>query len=160
MKKKYEQDSGVMKIKINVVATVRDAKSGRVKRTKKFHNLLPTVGRTAIAQNLANVAPSPSTILVNYGSVGTNSTAANNTDTQLVAEVARNPIASRTNASNIAYITAFFAATEAVATLREAALFINGTATANSGTLFSRVIINVSKSGTETLTLDWTITIS
>lgn len=160
MKKKFEQDNAVMKIKINVKATIRDAKTGRIKRIKKFHNLLPTVGRTAIANNLSNASPSPANILINYGAVGTNSTAAANSDVQLGTEVARNPIASRTNSNNIAYITAFFAATEAVATLREAGLFINGTATANSGTLFSRVIINITKGATETLTLDWTITIS
>lgn len=149
-----------MKIKINCVATIRDAKTGKVKRVKKFHNLLPTVGRTAIANNLANVAPSPSSILINYVGVGTDATAAANGQTQLLVEIARNAVASRTNASNIAYITGFFGATEAIATLREAGLFINGTATANSGTLFSRVVINITKSGTETLTLDWTITVS
>lgn len=158
--KVHTTDKAVMKIKVNVIATIRDAASGKVKRVKKYHNLVPTVGRTAIANNLSNASPSPANILVNYGAVGTSAIAASNSDTQLGAEVARNPVASRTNALNIAYITAFFAATEAVATLREAAIFIAGSATVNSGTLLSRVIINVTKANTETLTLDWTITIS
>lgn len=160
MPKKYEQDKHVMKISINVTATVRDAKTGKVKRVKKFHNLLPTVGRALIAAHLGNASPSPSSILVNYSSVGTSSTAAANGDTALVAETARTVVASRTSASNIAYITGFYGATDVSGTLREAGLWINGTATANSGTLFSRVIINITKAVTETLTLDWTITIS
>ncbi|HEX5429852.1 MAG TPA: hypothetical protein VFX17_02100 [Patescibacteria group bacterium] len=160
MKKLYVKDKRVVKIKVNVLATVRDAKTGRVKHVKNYHNIVPTVARTAIAQHLSNPSPTPASLLVNYGAVGTDSTTAANSDTTLGTEVARNTVVSHTNADNIAYITAFFAATDAVATLREAALFINGTATADSGTLFSRVIINVTKSNTETLTLDWTITIS
>lgn len=157
---KTYKGAGVIGIKYNIKATIRDAVTNKVKRVYNFKNLLPTVGRTAIANNLANTSPTPPSVLVNYCAVGTNATAAANGDVQLGTEVARNTIASRTNSSNIAYITGFFAATEAVATLREVGFFINGTATVNSGTLLSRVIINITKSGTETLTLDLTLTIS
>lgn len=158
--KKYKQDPAVLAIKVNVKATIRDAKTGKIKRVKQVHNLCPTVGRTAIAQHLSNSSPTPSSLLVNYSAVGTGSTAAANGDTTLQTETARTVVASRTNSSNIAYITGFYGATDVSGTLRECALFINGTATANSGTLFSRVIINITKALTETLTLDWTITIS
>jgi len=92
--------------------------------------------------------------------VGTGTNAPANGDTTLQTETARTVVASRTNASNVAYITGFYGATDVSGTLREAGIFIGATATANSGTLLSRVAINVTKAVTETLTLDWTITIS
>lgn len=161
MKKiKFEQDQAVLKISVNVKATIRDAKSGRVKRSKMFHNIIPTVGRAAIANNMTSVSPSPAGILPNYCAVGTGTNAPANGDTTLQTETARSVIASRTNSSNIAYITGFFGATDVSGTLREAAIVILGTASANTGTLLSRVAINITKALTETLTLDWTITIS
>lgn len=160
MKKKLIQDPSVIKIKVNVNATVRDSKTGRIKRAKKFHNIIPTVGRAAIANNLTDSTPSPSSLLVDYCEVGTGTNAPANGDTTLQTAHTRTAVASRTNSNNIAYITGFFSATEAVATLREAGLFIAGSITLGTGTLFSRVAINVTKSNTETLTLDWTITIS
>ncbi len=160
MKKKNTQDEAVIKIKVNVRATLRDAKTGKVKMRKEYHNLLPTVGRAAIANNLTDSTPSPTSILVDYCEVGTSATAPANGDTALGTAHTRTAVVSRTNANNIAYITGFFSATQAVATLREAGLFILGTATLGTGTLFSHVAINITKSATETLTLDWTVTIS
>lgn len=160
MTKKYSSDKHVMKIKINVKATIRDAKTGKVKRVKMFHNLLPTVGRALIAAHLGTSSPSPSSLLVNYSAVGTGTNAPANGNTTLQTETARTVVASRTSSSNIAYISGFYGATDVSGALKEAGLFIGATATANSGTLFSRVAINVTKALTETLTLDWTITVS
>lgn len=131
-------------------------------RTEKMviENLLPTVGRTAIAQHLSAVSPTPSSLLVNYGAVGTGTNAAANGDTTLQTETFRNAIASRTNANNVAYITIFLATTDVTGTLREVGLFINGSASANTGTLFSRAIINRTKTSIQTLTIDHTVTIS
>ena len=149
-----------MKFSVNVKATVRDAKTGKVKRVKHFHSILPTVGRALVAAHLGTNSPSPASLLVNYSAVGTGTNAPANGDTTLQTETARTVIASRTSSSNVAYITGFYGATDVSGTLKEAGLFIGATATSNSGTLFSRVAINVTKSSTETLTLDWTITIS
>jgi hypothetical protein len=164
MKQKTTIDPAVLSVKVNLVATIRDAKTGRVKRVQKVHNIVPTVGRAAIASWLGNVSASPATLYPNYCALGTGTNVPANGDTTLQTETYRNLVASRTNASNVAYITGFFSATEypgaGSVTLKEAALFIAGTASANTGTLFSRVAINISKSTSETLTLDWTITIS
>ena len=123
-------------------------------------NLLPTVGRAAIANHLSSSSPSPSALRVNYAALGSSATAPANGDTQLGTETYRNTIAAQTNSNNIAYQTAFFSASEVTGTFAEAGLFINGTASANSGTLFSHVAVSITKSGTETLTIDWTVTIS
>jgi hypothetical protein len=147
-------------LRINVTATIRDVKTGRIKRVQKRHNLLPTVGRTAVAAHLGDTTPSPSVLYPNYVALGSGTNAPANGDTTLQTEVYRNLVASRTYANNIAYLTGFFSATETNGTYKEAGLFIEGTGAANSGTLFSRVALNITKSNTETLTLDWTITIT
>lgn len=123
-------------------------------------NLVVTAGRAAIAAFLGNVSPTPTTLYPNYVALGTGTNSPANGDTTLQTETYRNAVASRTNASNVAFITGFFSASETTGTFRECALFIAGTASANTGTLLSRVAINITKGGTETLTLDWSLTIS
>lgn len=139
--------------------TIKDAATGRVKRVYTYKNIIPTVGRTMIANNLTDSSPD-NTMLVNYIALGSGTNTPVNGDTTLQTETYRNAVASRTNANNVAYITGFFSATETSGTYREAGIFCNGTASANTGVLLSRVAINITKSTSETLTVDWTITIS
>lgn len=149
-----------IKLSTEITATIRDAKTGKIKRVYHYKNILPTVGRTAFADHLTNASPSPSSLRVNYVALGSGTTAPANGDTTLETEVYRNVTASATKSNNIAYITGFFSATETSGTYKEVALFINGSAGADTGTLFSRAAINITKSATETLTIDYTITIS
>lgn len=139
--------------------TIRDAKTGKIKRIQEYDNLIPTVGRTLLANNLTDSSPDNDP-RINYAALGTGTTAPANADTTLETESYRNTIASQTNADNIGYATAFFGAAETTGTFREAGLFCDGAAGADTGILFSRVAINVTKSGVETLTIDFTITIS
>lgn len=139
--------------------TFRDEVTGKI-RVIERDNLIPTSGRAAIASWLTNASPTPASILVNYGGIGTGTTAPANGDVQLQTETYRKAIASTTSASNIAYFTQFFTAAEVSGTFREAGLFMSGTGTANSGTLLSRVAINITKAVTETMTIDVTLTIS
>lgn len=126
-------------------------------------NIIPTVGRTMIADNITNTSPA-NTMRINYTALGTDNTAVSNSDIALNTESYRKATASGTNADNIAYITAFYDATEVDGTFKEAGLFSDGTASADSGVLFSRVLLNggtgIVKSNTETLTIDYTITIT
>lgn len=138
---------------------VRDAASGRIKRVYNYENIVPTVGRTMIANNLTDATPD-NTMLATHVALGSGTNSPANSDTQLQTETYRNAVASKTNASNVAYISGFFNATETSGTYREAAIFCNGTGSANTGILLSRVAINVTKTTSETLTLDWTLTIS
>ena len=149
-------------IKISTVirCTIRDAKTGVIKRVKTYNNLTPTVGRAAIANQLTNASPSPDPLRVNYAAVGSSATSPANGDTTLGTEVFRNLIASQTNSNNVAYLTMFIGATEDADTYNEVGLFIGGTASADTGTLLSHAAISIVKSNTETLTIDWTITIS
>lgn len=139
--------------------TIRDAETGEVKRIYKYENIIPTVGRTMIANNLTSASPT-NVMKITHAALGSSTSTPANTDTQLGTETYRNAIASITNANNIAYASGFYTATETTGTYRECGIFSNGTGSANSGVLLSRVAINITKSNTETLTLDWTLTIS
>lgn len=121
-------------------------------------NIIPTAGRSVLAQRLANTTTY--TGIINKVGLGSNSTPVANGDTILGTETYRNAAASLTYANNIAYITGFFTAAEVSGTFAEAGLFIDGTASANTGQLFSHVLIAVTKSAAQTLTIDWTLTIS
>lgn len=127
-------------------------------------NLCPTVGRAVIAQRLANDITYTGTI--NYCALGTGTGPAANGDTQLATETYRKLANSRTNSSNIAYISTFFSATEVTGTFKEVGHFIDGTATADSGQLFSRITdvesaeLPKTKTSVDSLTIDYKVTIS
>jgi len=127
-------------------------------------NLIPTVGRAAIANWLTNASPSPASMRLNYTSLGTGTNAPANGDTQLQTETYRKAISSETNSNNIAYATAFYTASEyppsGSVNIKEAGIFMNATGTANSGTLFSRIAVNITKDTVTTLTIDYTVTLT
>lgn len=130
------------------------------KTTKEvYNNLVPTVGRTMIANNLGNTSPT-NVMYAKYIELGSGTNAPANGDTALQTSTYRNAVASRTNAANITYVTGFFNATETSGTYKEAGIFSDGTASAGTGILLSRVAINVTKTTSNTLTIDWTLTIS
>lgn len=143
--------------------TLRNAATGAVERFYRIPNTVATVAKTMIANNLADNSPD-NVMLINYTALGTGTTAPAAGDTQLQTESYRKTTASYTNSTNTAYITAFYTAAECNGTYYEAGLFSNGTASANSGVLVSRVLLNsptgIAKSATQTLTIDYQITIS
>lgn len=146
---------------IDVEPLIRDL--NRRCRVEKWavENLIPTVGRTMIANNLFAASGTPdNTPLVTHIALGTDNTAPAASDTALGTEVYRNTVASKTNSNNIGYCTGFFHATEDAEHYYEAGVFSDGTGVADSGILLSHVAIDVNKSLTETLTIDWQITIS
>lgn len=140
--------------------TIRDAVTNVIIRRSMAFNLIPTVGRAAIANHLTDPSPSPTSLRINFTALGSGSTAPANGDTTLETETFRKAVASQTNLNNVAFATAFYTASEAVGTHNEAGLFIGATITPDSGTLFSRVAITITKTNTETLTIDYTITIT
>ena len=137
--------------------TLENVNTGEI-RTVKKKNLIPTVGRAFIASRLAQVG-TPQDIRITHSAVGSGTNAAANGDTQLQNETFRKAIASASSSNEVAYFTAFYTAAEAVGTINEIGVFMNGTGTANSGTLFSRATLSVTKSAVETLTIDYTITL-
>jgi len=142
--------------------TFRDAKTNKIKRVLEFKNIIPTVGRNNIAKALASDLSAISEAQINKSSLGTGSTAPANGDTTLETETFRKDTASTTSSGNQLFVTAFYTAVEVTGTFSEAGLHIDGTASVDTGILFSRVVFSpaVTKSVTETLTVDYTVTIT
>jgi hypothetical protein len=135
-----------------VVETIRDAVrtgkkgilrrlevQGVIERHHAAHNLVVTVGRNVLARLLTGDATYSGQI--NYGALGSSSTAVANTDTQLGTEVYRKLFASHTtDGNNVAYIDFFYAATDVSGSFLEWGNFIDGSASANTGQLFSHIL--------------------
>src|SRR5437660_786667 len=113
--------------------------AGIVEQHLAAHNLITTIGRNVLARLLAGDATYSGQI--NYGALGSSSTAVNNSDTQLGTEVYRKLYASHTtDGNNVAYVDFFYAATDTNGTYNEFGNFIDGTASANTGRLFSHIL--------------------
>ncbi len=140
---------------------LRDAYHAKAKVAEHvFDNLVPTVGRSVLAQRLAGTLTYTGTI--NYAAVGSATTTPTNGDTQLGTEVYRQTITSGTFVNNIAYLSCFIAQGSATGTHNEGGLFIDGTGSANSGQLFSHVLFTpaIVKGALNSLTLDVTLTLT
>ena len=133
---------------------------GKIKRVQKYDNLIPTAGRSKVAEALAGDLAVIEDIEINFTSLGTGSTAPANGDTTLETEVFRKVVASATFKDNQLFVTAFYTAPEVSGTFNEAGLHIKGTAGVDTGTLFSRVATSIVKAVTETLTIDYTTTLT
>lgn len=100
----------------------------------------------------------------NYCAFGDSNTAVNAADTQLGSEVYRKQVTSTTFSGNEGFASTFLNQSEDADTYEEIGHFIDGTGTTNSGRLFSRieaadtVELPVTKSLTETLTVDYKVT--
>ena len=139
--------------------TLEDILTG-VKRVFEYRNLIPTAGREQICLALEGGIASINEIKITHTSLGTGVTAPNNSDTQLETETYRKSVASATHASNVLYISAYYTAVEVSGAFKEAGIHINGTGAPNSGILFSRVAVDITKAVTESLTVDYVVTLS
>jgi len=145
-------------IKGRIIATIRDAKSGKVKRVYKHDNIIVTVGRTVLTRLLSGDATYSGEIT--YGALGTGTTAPANADTTLETESFRKVTSSQTYSDNIAYIDFYYTATDCDGTYKEFGNFIDGEAGVDTGQLFSHVAVNWVKSNTESLTVSCIYTIT
>lgn len=131
---------------------------GKIKHDRKVKNLVVTAGLTLLANRISDATPD-SGCLVNYIAVGTNNTAPAAGNTTLGAENARKQVASRTNSAAVAAISTTFNAGEVpTSTINELGLFIDGTASADSGTLLARVLDTFAVTALDSVFIDWRIT--
>lgn len=126
--------------------------------TQQFYveNITTTVGRNVFARRLSG--NNTYTGNVSHTALGTNNTAPVVGDTQLNTETYRKALSSGAYANNIAYIETFYTASEVSGTFQEYGNFIDGSGSANSGQLFNRFLQTVTKSVTETLNVQSTVT--
>lgn len=128
-------------------------------KEKVIKNLITTVGRSVLAQRLANTTTY--TGIINYGALGSSSTAVANGDTQLGTEVFRKVVASASYSTNTAFIDFFYSKADTNGTYQEFGTFIDGTGTANSGQIFTHALTGGwTKTSSESMTVSCQYTIS
>lgn len=142
---------------------LRDDETKEIKGIYEYDNIVPNVGLNAIADQLAN--QETETLSATYVAVGTDSTTPAAGDTTLGAENTRVLVSSNSTTNNVATIQGYFNASQANTTLKEMGLFGDGSSTAatgsaDTGILFSHVAISVTKSASEDMICQFTLTIT
>lgn len=128
-------------------------------KEKVVENIVVTVGRSVLAQRLANTTTYTGTI--NYGALGSSATAVANADTQLGTEVFRKVVASASYTTNTAFIDFFYSKADTNGTYNEFGTFIDGTGTVNSGQMFTHALTGGwIKSASESMTISCQYTFS
>lgn len=131
---------------------------GKVKYESVRHNIIVNTGLSVIARLLSNDTTYSG--YPNYVGLGTGTTAVTVNDTKLETETFRNQQFSASFQDQTALITAFFDAGEVEGTFKEFGNFIDGTATTDSGILFSHINVNWTKNLIDTMTVSQEYTIS
>lgn len=155
--------NGVACIGIYTIEVV-DEKTG-IARKYVYKNLVPTVGRQALA---AQIAGTNSQEMQGISiELGTGTTAPANGDTAMETATHRKALGSAAISSNVATLSTFFSAADLAGafTFREVGLIGDGSAVAaqaavvgGTGILYSRVAINVAVTAVEAITIEYTIT--
>lgn len=128
-------------------------------REEIFYNIVPDVGLSALAENIINpTPPSSQSLRVSYGALGTGIGTPASSDTILGNEAYRQTISSQTGVTTKAYNTVFVDnASGNGFTYTEFGLFSgDASATVDTGTLFSHVLLSPSfeKTSAKTLTVE------
>lgn len=128
-------------------------KDGRVKDERKINNLIVTVGKNGIADQLL---ASPTIGKPTHMAVGTGTNAAAAGDTTLQTENDRNALTSKTRSANVVTFVGDWAAGDATATISEAGLFD----ASSSGNMYARTVFTgIPKGASDSLTISWDITV-
>jgi len=115
-------------------------------------NIIVTAGRSVIAERLAN--DTTYTGIINYGALGTGITTPANSDTTLTTEVFRKVVASQSTTDATAFIDFFISKSDWSGTAEEFATFIDGTATVDTGQLFTHALTGGwTKTASESMTI-------
>ena len=141
-----------------MIIELKDAITGVLKQRHEIHNVVCDRGKNVIAARLN--AETTYTGIINYLAVGTGAATPASTDTQLVTELARTTVSSNSRVNNVSTIAFFFNSASANGTLTEAAAYIDGTASPNSGQIFDHVSLpSIVKTSAETLTITLVATV-
>lgn len=127
---------------------------GEVKAERTIHNLITTVGRNAIVEQLV---ASPANAKPTHMAVGTGTTAAAAGDTALETELDRNALTSKTRSANVLTMVGDWAAGDGTGAITEAGI-LNAS---SGGDLYARAVFSsISKGASDTLTITWTWTLT
>jgi len=131
---------------------------GKILEVQEVHNLVTQVGKNGWAK-IAN-SESGFTGVVNYVALGTGANAPALGDTTLQTEVARTTQVSGSNARLASVVTQEFYFSPAVANvnIKEVGAFVDGTASADTGTLFDRALLDITKTSSNSLYIYFSLT--
>lgn len=141
-----------------IVATLRDAVTGKLKERVVIPNLVCNIGKYIVAGILNGEVTY--TGAISHMAVGTGTNVPNVSDTQLQSELSRVAPSGQSRTNNVATIDFFFNSTVANGTIRELGAFIDGTGSPDTGGLFDRVNANIVKTAADTLTVNLIITVN
>lgn len=143
-----------LNIKGRVKLIFRNIYTGEKRETEWKNNLITNAGKVAILRRLKNAASQSNEGMITYGAVGTSTTAPAVGDTTLGTELERAVLSYTTITSQTLELRVYFTTSEAVGTLKEFGWFGEAAgAGADSGTLFTHIAIDETKTNSETLTI-------
>lgn len=128
-------------------------------KTYSFKNRVVLGARTMQAGRLIGVTTY--TGIVNYGALGTGSTAVTDADSVLDTEVKRKQVASTAQTNDQVSIDFYYSKSDTNGTYQEFGLFIDGTSTVDTGLMFNRALTGGwTKSSLESMTVSIQININ
>jgi len=128
-----KQETMTIKGEIHAVAR----KGGKIIWEDRRENVICRAGLARLAGILTgDITTLPA---INYCALGTGTATPTTDDTKLQTETYRNLVASGYSDQYLAYFTAYFNETETSGTFKEFGVFINGTASADSGYIFNHI---------------------
>jgi len=145
-----------LKFKGKFVLTLRDL-DGNVVEKQIVDNLVVNVGKYVFARQINGEFTY--TGAINYLAVGTGTASPAATDTKLVTEVGRVIPLSQSRTNAVITFEFYFSPTEAIGNLKEVGAFIDGTAVIDTGQLFDRANIDVTKTSLNSLTVELVVTV-
>jgi hypothetical protein len=137
-------------------------KKKEITKQFEFENLVVNLGLNIIAKFLAG--DNSTSGQINYCALGIGNETVQNNNTKLSNEIFRKTISAGNYSNNVLLISTFFDFTEANQKIKEIGLFVDGEEEKDSGILFSRIStehsdIPITKQDTETLTIDYSLTL-
>lgn len=137
---------------INLKGEIEILLNDKVVLEKK--NLIVQVGKNFLASAIISSSTSPFIAIA----IGTSSTPAGVADTTLGTELTRAAYTSSSVAANVVSLSKLFSAGVGTGTITEAGIFNNST---SGGTMLSHVVFSaIGKGANDTLTINWTLTVS
>lgn len=122
---------------------------GRIKKRVKAHNLVTTVGKEKLAEQLV---AAPGTEKPKYLAIGKSGTAAAAGDTALGEELKRKEATTRSASGKVLTMAVVFAAGEGTGTVKEAGVF----AAAAAGSMYARLAFEgIAKGAEDSLEIQW-----
>lgn len=143
---------GVLRLRGDVEAVLKDAHTGQIKASRSGHNLVVTVGAQEIAKI---VASSTSGTRPTHMAIGTSTTAPTAAQTDLIGTATRRALGSTSRSSNQITYSCTFGTGVGTFTVQEAGLFN----AASAGQMFARWLTGAFvKGSTDSLTITWRLT--